>query len=187
MRVTFNTIFTKNNRITVRDASDLDQGDYDQISVRDASDLVQKGNHVEMFLPLSLRLPDGGWWTFPIEPLISISGKNIIVRRNVAKSERRGTIKERWSEDDLMINIQGTLVDPDEKTYPAQELALLYQAITQRKAIGVKNELLQLLNVHQIVIEPYSFPFSKGENVQNYSIDAYSDDLYELFIEVKNV
>ena len=140
-----------------------------------------------MVLPLSFSLPDGSWWLFPIEPLISISGKNIVVRRNVSKSERRGSIKERWSEDDLMINIQGSLIDPDLYTYPSQDLSSLYQAITQRKAIEVKNELLQLLNVHQIVVEPYSFPFSKGENVQNFSIDAYSDDLYELFIDVKNV
>lgn len=167
----FNTIFSKNNRITVRDARNL----------------VQSGQPVSMVLPLSFRLPDGSWWLFPVEPLISVSGKNTIVRRNVSKSERRGTIKERWAEDDLQINIQGSLVHSDLYTYPAQELSTLYQAITQRKAIEVKNELLQLLNVHQIVVEPYSFPFSKGENVQNFSIDAYSDDLYELFIEVKDV
>lgn len=171
MALPFNTIFTKNDRITVCDASDL----------------IQSGQTVSMVLPLSFRLPDGSWWLLPVEPLISISGKNTIVRRNVAKSERRGTIKERWAEDDLQINIQGTLVHSDLYTYPSQELSTLYQAITQRKAIEVKNELLQLLNVHQIVVETYSFPFSKGENVQNYSIDAYSDDLYELFIEVKNV
>ena len=171
MYLPFNTILTKNNRIAVRDASDL----------------VQSGQTVSMVLPLSFRLPDGSWWLFPVEPLISVSGKNIIIRRNVAKSEWRGSIKERWAEDDLQINIQGSLVHPDLHTYPSQELGALYQAITQRNAIEVKNELLQLLNVHQIVVEPYSFPFSKGENVQNFSIDAYSDDLYELFIEVKDV
>jgi hypothetical protein len=167
----FNTIFTENDKNTVRDAGDL----------------IPSGQTASMVLPLSFRLPDGSWWLFPVEPLISISGKNTIVRRSVAKSERRGTIKERWAEDDLQINIQGTLVHSDLHTYPSQELLALYQAITQRKAIEIKNELLQLLNVHQIVVEPYSFPFSKGENVQNFSIDAYSDDLYELFIEVKSV
>ncbi len=167
----FNTIFTKNDRITVRDASDL----------------VQSGQTISMVLPLSFRFSNGEWWRFPIEPLISVSGKNIVVRRNVSKSERRGSIKERWAEDDLVINIQGSLIHSDLNTYPSQELASLYQLITQRKAIEIKNELLQLLNVHQIVVEPYSFPFSKGENVQHFSIDAYSDDLYELFIDVKNV
>lgn len=139
MNLGFNTIFTKNNRITVRDASDL----------------AMSGEPVSMVLPLSFRLPDGQWWLFPVEPLISVSGKNIIVRRNVAKAEKRGTIKERWSEDDLSINIQGSLVHSDLNTYPSDELSTLYQAIRQRKAIEVKNELLQLLDVHQIVIEPY--------------------------------
>ena len=170
MALNFNTIFSKNDRITVQDAGNL----------------VQSGQATQMVLPLSFRLPNGSWWEFPIEPLISVSGKNIIVRRNVAKSERRGSIKERWAEDDLSISIQGSFVHSDLFTYPAQELTTLRQAITQRQAIEVKNELLQLLNVHQIVVESYSFPFSKGENVQNFSIDAYSDDLYELFIDVKD-
>ena len=166
-----NTIFYRNERITVYDASEL----------------VQSGHFVSMVLPLYFRLPDNSWWLFPTEPLISISGKNIVIRRNVAKSTQRGTIKERWAEDDLSINIQGSFVHSDIKTYPTNELSTLYQVITQHKAIEVQNELLQLLNVHQIVVEPYSFPFSKGENVQNFSIDAYSDDAYELLLEAGNV
>lgn len=167
----FNSIFSKNNQITVREAAEL----------------AHAGQWVAMVLPLSFRMADGSWWLFPIEPLISISGKNTIVKRSVAKSERRGTIKERWAEDDLKIIINGKLEHSDLYTYPAEKLSELRQIITQRKAIEVKNELLQLLDVHQIVVETYSLPFSKGENIQNFSLEAYSDDLYELFIEVKNV
>jgi len=169
MSISINTIFTKNNQITVRDASNL----------------VQSGPFVAMTLPLSFRLQDGSWWEFPVEPLISISGKNVIVKRNVAKSEYRGTIKERWAEDDFQIKIEGSFVQPDLDTYPSQDITTLYQAITQRNAIEVQNSLFQLLKIHQIVVENYSLPFSKGENVQNFSIDAYSDDLYQLFIDVK--
>lgn len=168
MGLNFNNITTTNDKITVREAVNL----------------VQSGSSASMVLPLYFYLPDGTRWLFPIEPLISISGKNIIVRRHVAKSEKRGSIKERWAEDDLQINIQGALVHSDLHTYPETELKKLYQAVTQRKAIKVENELLQLLDVHYIVVEPYSFPFSKGENVQNFSIDAYSDDSYNLLIEV---
>lgn len=167
----FNTIFTKNNRITKHQAAEMARG----------------GKAVEMVLPLSLRLPDGSWWLFPIEPLISISGKNVVIKRNVAKSEKRGTIKERWAEDDLKIIIDGKLEHEDLDTYPEEQLRKLHQAVTQRKAVEVKNELLQLLDIHQVVVETFSFPFSKGENVQNFTIEAYSDDLYELFIDVKNV
>jgi len=138
-------------------------------------------------LPLSMRLPDGRWWHFPIEPLVSVSGKNVIVKRNVAKSENIGTIKERWAQDDYSINIQGCFVTPDLQTYPTQEVQYLEQIISQKRPIEVLCDLFQMLGIHQIVVESYSFPFSKGENVQNFSIDAYSDDLYELFIDVKNV
>lgn len=167
----FNTIFSKNNRITVHEASELARG----------------GQSVSMVLPLSFRMDDGSWWLFPIEPLISVSGKNMVVKRNVAKSERRGTIKERWAEDDMKIVIEGKLEHPDLYTYPTEQLSYLYKAITQRKAVEVKNELLLLLDIHQVVVETYSFPFSKGENIQNFSLEAYSDDLYELFIDVRNV
>lgn len=168
MEFNFNNITTTNDKITVYEAVKL----------------VQSGSSASMVLPLYFYLPDGTKWLFPIEPLISISGKNIIVRRRVAKSEKRGSIKERWAEDDLQINIQGALVHSDLHTYPKDELTKLHQAITQRKEIRVENELLNLLNVHYIVVEPYSFPFSKGENVQNFSIDAYSDDSYQLLIGV---
>lgn len=149
--------------------------------------LVQSGEKVKMILPLSLGITEDAEWTFPIEPLISISGKNIIVKRNVAKSEGRGTIKERWAEDDFAINIQGSFVHKDLNTYPENDVQSLMRYIKYKRALYVKNELLALLDIHQIVIENYSFPFSKGENVQNYVIDAVSDHGYTLLAEVQHV
>lgn len=169
MNFPFNTLFTKNNRITVRDASDL----------------IQSGQTISMVLPLWIGLKEDAEWLLPIEPLISISGKNIIVKRNVAKSKYRGTIKERWAEDDFYINIQGTFVHQDLYTYPENEVQKLMYYINQKRPLSVKNELLALLDIQQIVIESYSFPFSKGDNVQNYTIEAVSDDKYNLFIEAK--
>ena len=46
-------------------------------------------------------------YAFPIDPFISVSFKNIITRRSVAKGDKRGTVKERWTEDDAEINISG--------------------------------------------------------------------------------
>lgn len=164
----FNTIFTNNNQVTVREVADL----------------VQSGQSVAMVLPLSIGLTEKAEWLFPIEPLISISGKNVIVKRNVAKSERRGTIKERWAEDDFRISIQGSFVSPDLSVYPEKDVQRLMYYIRQKHPIYVKNELLAMLDIHQIVVESFSFPFSKGENVQNYTIEAVSDELYNLLIEM---
>lgn len=148
---------------------------------------IEAGQSVEMFMPLELQKADGTMWKLPIEPLISISGKNIIVKRNVAKSTGRGTIKERWAEDDYSISIQGSFVHKDLKTYPKEDVETFRNIATQRKEIAITSALLAALNINRIVIESYSLPHSKGENVQNFTIEAVSDDMYELFIEAKNV
>lgn len=167
----FNTIFTKNDQVAKQKIDELQQVNWTRKQV----------------MPVSMRLPGGQWWHFPTEPLVSISGGNKIVKRNVAKSEKRGSIKERWTKNDYSINIQGTFRHPDPYTYPSDAVGNLELIISQNKSIEVLCELFQMLDIHQIVVESYSFPFSKGENVQNFSIEAYSDDLYELFIDVKDV
>lgn len=158
------------------------------IILREAADLIESGQTVAMVMPFTLYLPDNTKWLLPYEPLVSIQGRNIIIKRNVAKSEGRGSIKERWAEGDVKINIEGTFVNDDLNKYPAIEVQKLRQAITQRQAIKIENELLQLLNVNYIVVEDFRLPFTKGENVQNFTLTALSDDvfnLYNLFIEVK--
>ena len=157
------------------------------VILRKVKELVESGQPVAMVMPFKFQdsSSPGGWWTLPYEPLVSVKGENIIIKRNVAKSEGRGSIKERWAEGDIKITIDGTFVNADLKKYPAIEVQKLREIVKQRRAIRIQNDLLQLLNVNQIVIEDYSLPFSKGENVQNYSISALSDDSYNLFIEVK--
>lgn len=164
-----NTIFTKNDRIAVKDAKNL----------------ILSGDTVTMVMPLWIGFRDDPEWKLPFEPLISISGRNVIVKRNVAKSQYRGTIKERWAEDDFSISIQGTFVHPDLNTYPESDVQKLMYYVNAKQSLYVKNELLALLGINQIVIETYSIPFSKGENVQNFTINALSDDTYNLFIEMK--
>ena len=68
--------------------------------------------------PLSVKLEsEAEWWMLPFDPVISVTGKNIIIRRNVLKadSNRRGSIKEIWSQDDYEINIAGVLIGEDGK------------------------------------------------------------------------
>lgn len=155
------------------------------VILREVANLVESGQTVAMVMPFAFYLPDDSRWVLPYEPLISVKGENIIVKRNVAKSEGRGSIKERWAEGDMKITIDGTFVNADLEQYPTTEVQKLRQVVTQRRAIRIENELLQLLNVNYLVVEDYSFPFSKGKHVQNYSLTALSDDSYKLFIEVK--
>lgn len=169
MAISINHIFTKS----------------DKINKREVSNLIQAGQSMSMVMPLWIGINDNPDWMLPVEPLISISGSNIIVKRNVAKSKYRGTIKERWTEDDFSIAIQGSFVSSDLDVYPEQDVERLMYYVNQKEPLAVKNELLSMLNINHIVIESYSLPFSKGENVQNYTINALSDDTYNLFIETK--
>ncbi len=167
----FNTIFTKNDRIKVIESDDFKSG---LVIYREV-------------LPLSFGKGASPEWRFPIEPLISISGQNTIVKRKVAKSKFRGTVKERWSEDDYKITIQGSFVHPLPDIYPRDDVQRFMDFVRYDKAIYVFNDLFEMLDVSQIVIESFSLPFSKGENVQNYTLEAYSDNLSELFIDLNNV
>lgn len=157
----------------------------DNVMLRKVAEQIENGQTVAMVMPFTFYLSKDEEWLLPYEPLISVQGENIIIKRNVAKFEGRGSIKERWTEGDIKVIIEGMFVNADPTKYPTTEVQKLRRVITQRREIKIKNELLSLLNVNYLVIENYNLPFSKGENVQNYSLTALSDDSYNLFIKEK--
>lgn len=118
----------------------------------------------------------------PFEPLVSISGKNIIARRKVAKSKQSGTIKERWSRDDYEVTIQGVLTSADMSKYPSGYLKKLVALFDQRRAVEVEQGVLEVFGIRYLAIESVSFPHTKGLNNQNYEIKAYSDNPVDLLI-----
>lgn len=138
-----------------------------------------------MVMPLEIENPQTGeMWTLPWEPIVTIKGKNVITRRRVAKSEKRGTIKEHWTQDDYEISIQGSLMDCfNESRYPREQVEQLRAICEAKKDLRVNCLLLQLFDISRIVIEDFDLPFTKGENIQGYVIKAYSDDLFELLID----
>lgn len=150
------------------------------------------------FFPLSFRFVDSKTkWLFPYEPLISINGGNNIVKRSVAKqgSESNGmpmtgTIKERWSQKDYEITITGVLFGDlmkgkPEDCYPKDELTKLLSYLTKVGSIEVFCHPFEILGINRIVIEDFSFPFTKGENVQAYEIKAISDCNYNLLLSIE--
>jgi len=146
----------------------------------------------QQFFPFTFVGPDGVRYLLPYEPMISITGKNNIVRRNVAKAKGLiGSIKERWSQGDYEINITGVLIGSVltgnvEECYPRKDFERLRDFMTKPKDLTVYCEPLQLLGINKIVIEDFSYPFTKGENVQAYSIKAYSDFAYNLLLDIND-
>jgi len=162
---------------------------FDKLNIADAPVSEDK-----QFFPLKLSIDEGkNWFLLPYETMINISSKNNLIRTPVAKwkdietlKERRGTIKERYSYDDDVIDITGVLIGSImtgnfEDCFPKSDFQKLLEMIK-----GVKCKVLcpplELIGIDTIVIEDYSFPFTKGENVQAYTIKAYSDYSFNLIL-----
>jgi hypothetical protein len=139
-------------------------------------------------VPISVKLQsEENYWLFPVEPLISIDGKNIIIKRNVAKRKvGSGTIKEYWTQDDWTINISGLITDSGiNYDYPREDILSLIKYCTAKEPLDVKCAPLELIGINRIVIESYSLPFTKGPENQNYTIVAYSDTDWSLILKKK--
>ena len=149
----------------------------------------------EQFFPFTLIDELGREFLLPYEPMLSISSKNNIVKRTVAKADDfkyQGTVKERWSRDDYEIKITGVLIGSIltgdvSQCYPKEDFEKLKNFLEGKSSWMVYCEPLQLLGINRIVIEEMSFPFTKGENVQAYEISALSDFDFDLLLEEKDV
>lgn len=176
----------------------------DAVSVKNGenSQSIENGRLIEnrgiakeqQFFPLTLSVDGSEAFTLPYEPLISIEGKNNIVKRSVLKYNEQfsgstfGTVKERWSMDDYKITITGALfgtseIGTYESTYPREDFERLKNFLLQGKEIKVMSLPFELLGISYIAIEDFSFPFTKGENVQAYVIKAISDVPMQLFTD----
>lgn len=143
------------------------------------------------FFPLSFSFTEGGQkWLFPFEPMINVSSGNNIIKRNVAKQGEKliGTIKERWSRKDFDIQVTGVLIGSmlqgtPEDTFPREQMERLFEFLKHSKEFFIYCHPLEILGITKVVVEDYSFPFTKGENVQAYDLKLTSDFAYNLLIK----
>jgi hypothetical protein len=139
---------------------------------------------IPMVFPLEIKKPDEhDFWLLPWEPLITIVGKNTIVKRNVAKKKYRGSIKEYWSQDDYSVNIGGILMSADsDDIYPKDDVRRLRGLCEAQAELEVISPLLNIYDIFRIVVEDFDFPFTKGASAQTYTLKCSSDDPYDLLI-----
>lgn len=137
-----------------------------------------------MVMPVKLRKDENDeWWTFPVEPHVTVDGGNVIARRTVAKGSGRGTIKERWTQDDYQVTIDGIFMSYAEaNVYPKSDIEKLRE-LCENGSVDIECPLTKIFNINHLVVDSYNFPFTKGDNVQRYTITGYSDDIVELLIE----
>lgn len=137
---------------------------------------------IPMVMPLRFQLEESGAedWLFPIEPMISINGQNILIRRHVNKGTIKGSIKERWTQDDYTVRIEGVLMSREGK-YPEGDVAQL-RKFCEAGHVKALCPLLEAFGINQLAIESWDIPFTVGVTNQNYTITAYSDDIYKLLL-----
>ena len=165
---------------TIPDSSGFD---VETMSDAELEDVVRtNATGVPMVLPLRFQLEESGAqeWLFPMEPMISVNGQNILVRRNVSMGKIRGSIKERWTQDDYSVRIEGILMGMDGK-YPEADVAKL-RSFCEAGHVKALNPLLEIFGISQLAIESWDIPFTSGTINQNYTIQAYSDDIYKLLL-----
>lgn len=138
---------------------------------------------IDQIFPLRLqKAGDSEYWQLPYEPILSIKGRNIVAKRNVAKGKGRGTIKEHWTQDDYSLEITGVLFSLD-GSYPADAVKQLRAYCEAPEALKVLCPLYEVFDITRIVIEDYDFPHTKGQNIQAFNIKATSDDIAQLLID----
>ena len=162
--------------------------DSDEFNVEDLSDaeleevVMTNAIGVPMVMPLRFQLEESGAkeWLFPVEPMISLNGQNILVRRHVSKGTIKGSIKERWTQDDYTVRIEGILMSREGK-YPDEDVATL-KNFCEAGHVKALCPLLEIFGISQLAIESWDIPFTTGLTNQNYTITAYSDDIYKLLL-----
>ena len=131
--------------------------------------------------PLTFKVVGLTPFTFPLDPFISLSFKNVITRRTVAKGNKRGSIKERFTLDDVEITISGIFISSTD-AYP-EEVDKLREYCEFPVSVQVICALLNDRGIDFIAIETLDLPATSGVNNQAFQIKAYSDDVTNLLIK----
>lgn len=161
-------------------------GELDGIDDAELTEIIRANAlGIPMVMPLELKADgDSDWWLLPYEPIISISGKNVIVKKQISKGKVRGSIKERWTQDDYSISISGIFIGTS--SYPSDDVRKLRRMCESAK-LQVSCPLLEIFSISQIVVETFDFPFTSGPQNQAYSISAVSDDMYKLLLKKEDL
>lgn len=134
---------------------------------------------------LALRNEQGQEYCFQLDPILAVSGKNIIARRYVAKGSLHGTVKESFSQDDFDITITGVLMGDDAKDLNEQ-VQELQSILVCGESLAVVNDLLNDgYGITRLVVDSFQFPHTKGMQNQSYTIKCYSDSSINILEEVQ--
>ncbi|WP_442589196.1 DUF6046 domain-containing protein [Pedobacter sp. AW31-3R] len=118
----------------------------------------------------------------PGSPMIDITATKSIVTTPI--KGRNGTVKEYISIDDYQINIRGVIINYESDEYPELTVHNLHNIFKADTEMQVTSALLNLLDIHYLVIKQIKFPEVEGyRNMQPYALQCLSDMPLELVIK----
>ena len=127
---------------------------------------------------LGLKRDRSDLWELPVEPLVSVSGSNKIVTRDIAKNRLYGSVKELWARGDYRVTIQGIFIGAGQ--YPTEDVERLERLLTADRSLMIDCLLTNTVGVQLIAVESWDFPETPGLENQRYTINALSDFDFEL-------
>lgn len=123
-------------------------------------------------------------FTLPVDPLISVEQQNTIACRQPVSPTKKGSVKEFFATNDYHINISGLLMSDDKDCVDGycQKLVSIAQCGRAVKIIcPYINDTFGRLFA---VIESLKFPFTEGEENQQFTLQCKSDpEEYNLIVE----
>lgn len=137
------------------------------------------------FMTLSLGYK-GKVYSFPNEPLISLSIKKTIVETATVGQDRKGTVKEYINTDDWNITIRGICIDIDKKIYPTDQVNEINAMYAVNDALDVmENKFFEIFDIRKIVLKDLKYEEMVGQpSIQKYTITAVSDE--DFLAEIKS-
>lgn len=166
---------------------EADQKVYDPAIAQKLSEAKGKQLDITFVSPVTLKSSDdaeGKGLKLPFDCLVSVSGSNIIIKRRVAKSKMRGTVKSLWTQDDYKITISGTVSTETYKELLSSLQPIVKRYCENRESLSVTCPVLnEVFSVTRLCIETFEFQHTDGEENQTITLNCLSDEKYNLLIE----
>ena len=142
---------------------------------------IQPGNYDTFLEGVKTTIPYNGFM-FPAATLVDFERSKHIVKTIVQGKD--GSVKELIAMDDYHINIHGFIASPpNQNVYPRDLVAAMRAICEIPAALNVTGGLFSEFGISHIVIERFTFPALEGvQNVQPFTIEAYSDEHIELIL-----
>ena len=124
----------------------------------------------------------------PNEPLLTITGKKVIVETTIVGNKRKGTVKEFITSGDYNIKIEGICIEAGKKEYPQEQVESIIALAERNEALDFSNEIAELFKINRLVIKDYGISPMQGQPYsQKYYLSCVSDqDFYGNLITNSN-